>query len=332
MQGFKHTLAAMQSAQVSRYMGTAYYDGSRWFANVHGNLLNARWNDSTMPLQGGVILVDVMKDDAGLASAVVVAGLRDQPRPATGAVLAQGVSEVVFTGADGGSYTTDWFIEPYVPGADPLVDPPKTSYAPGDMVLLGWAGDKPAVVGLVGSVTAPPKVNPPPPAVVERGTGTATLVAAASDTRSVHGWGAWAKSTNGGEFVYSGAISGQSVTGAWFYGQPPPELVGKTITRVQFKVPARLSGVGNYNSPITINLYAHTNGSRPSGDVNRVAGPQQIVLQPGSGGGFVDLDPAVFGPHIQNGGGISIAGGDYVGLNSRLQDPTAGQILADWSN
>lgn len=316
MQALKHTLAAIPVGQVRRYLGTAYYDGARWYANIHGSLLDARWGDSVMPLQGGVIAVDVVKDDAGLASALVVAGYRDQPRPATGAILSQGVTEVVFTGADGGSYATDWFIG---------------TYSPGDTVFLSWSGDKPAVIGLVATITAPPVVNPPATEVV-RGTGTATLPADASDTWSANGWGAWAKSVGGGEFVYTGTISGQTVTGAWFYGPPPPELSGKTITRVQFKVPARLAGVGNYNAPVTINIYAHTNGSRPSGDVNRVAGPQAIVVQPGSGGGFVDIDPAVFGPHIQAGGGISIAGGDYVGFNSRLKDPTAGQILADWSN
>jgi len=331
VQGLTHTLAAMQSAPVSRYFGTAYFDGSRWYANIHGSLLDARWGDSVMPLQGGVIAVDIMKDDAGLASALVVAGYRDQPRPATGAILAQGVTEVVFTGADGGSYTTDWFVEPYVPGPDPLVDPPKTSYAPGDIVLLNWAGDKPAVIGLVGSITPPPAVNPPA-AAVSQGTGQATLIVSASDTWSSNGWGAWANSRNGGEFVYSGTQSGMTVTGSWFYGVAKPELAGKTIGRVQFKVPARLVGVGNYNAPVTINLYAHNSGSRPGSDVSRIAGPQAVVIQPGSGGGFVDLDPAVFGPHLAAGGGISIAGGDYVGFNSRLKDPTAGQVLIDWNN
>jgi hypothetical protein len=314
LDGFKHTLAAMPVGQIRRYFGTAHYDGARWFANIHGSLLDARWGDSVMPLQGGVIAVDVMKDAAGLASALVTTGYRDQPRPATGAVLAQGLTEVVFTGADGGSYATDWFIG---------------TYSPGDLVLLSWAGDKPAVIGVVGQITQPPPVNLPP-AEAPRASGQTALITAASDTWSSNGWGAWAKSVNGGEYVYTGSINGQSVTGSWFYGPPNPELAGKTITRVQFKVPARLSGVGNYNAPVIIYVYAHNSGSRPGSDVARVAGPQQIEIQPGSGGGFVDLDPGVFGPHIAAGGGISIAGGGYAGFNSRLKDPEAGKALLDW--
>jgi hypothetical protein len=56
-----------------------------------------------------------------------------------------------------------------------------------------------------------------------------------------------------------------------------------------------------------------------------------VVIQPGSGGGYVDL-PTSFGPHIAAGGGISIAAGDYIGFNSRLKDPEAGKLLIDWSN
>lgn len=315
MDGFKHTLAAMPVGQIRRYFGTAHFDGSRWFANIHGSLLDARWGDSVMPLQGGVIAVDVMKDAAGLASALVSTGYRDQPRPATGTILSQGVSDVVFTGADGGSYATDWFIG---------------SYSPGDLVLLSWAGDKPAVIGIIGQITQPPPVDLPPP---DPGVsnGQTALITSASDTWSSNGWGAWAASRNGGEFVYTGTQSGMTVTGSWFYGAAKPELAGKTITRVQFKVPARLSGVGSYNSPVTIYVYAHNSGSRPGSDVSRIAGPQPIGIDPGSAGGYVDLDPAVFGPHLQAGGGISIAGGSYAGFNSRLKDPEAGKLLIDWT-
>ena len=316
MQALKHTLAAMPAAQVSRYFGTAYFDGARWYANIHGSLIDARWGTSVMPLQGGLIAVDVIKDPAGLASAVVSMDYRDQPVPPTGVVLSQGVTEVVFTGADGGSYATDWFIG---------------TYSPGDTVWLSWSGGKPSVIGLVATITQTPIVNPPT-TEVPRGTGQTALVAKnASDTWSANGWGTWAKSVNGGEFVYSGSISGQTVTGAWFYGQPPPELAGKTITRIQFRFPERLSGVGGYNSPATVYVYAHTSTSRPSGDVNRVAGPHPVVIEPGSKGGFVDL-PASFGPHLAAGGGISIAGGDYIGFNSRLKDPEAGKLLIDWNN
>jgi hypothetical protein len=97
---------------------------------------------------------------------------------------------------------------------------------------------------------------------------------------------------------------------------------------VQFKVPARLD-VGSHNADVTIFVYAHTSGSRPGGDVDRVAGPHEIVIPAKWRGGLKDL-PAEFGPAIAGGGGISFAGGSYAGFISRLDDPEAGKIIMDW--
>jgi hypothetical protein len=328
MAGFDTTRAQIPGDGLRLEFGTAYWDGAGWFVRTtSGNLLKARWMDPIQPMQGGPVAYALVKDDYGLSSAFVVGGYTDKPRPSTGSVLAVGVSEIAFTGEDGGSYTTDRFVNPYVPVPG---GPPRLTYAPGDPVYLTWDAGRTTILGIIPSVT----VTPPPslpvgaPAVMP---GTTTLEATASDTFGVGGWGRWAGSTQGRERVYTGTQSGTTITGAWFYGAARPELAGKTIKRVRFYLPARLAGVGSYNDPVTVNIYAHTSGARPGGDVARVAGPHTITIPAGFGGVFVDLDPAVFGPHLASGGGISIAGGPYVGFISRLENPEAGKTIIDWS-
>lgn len=329
MAGLVHTLAQVPGGGVRLEFGTAYWDGTEWFVRTTaGNPLKVRWSDPVQPMQGGPIVYALIKDDYGLSSAFVFGGYADKPRPSTGSVLAVGVSEIAFTGEDGGSYTTDRFVNPYVP--DPVPgNPPRLTYAPGDPVYLTWDAGRSTILGIIPSVTVtPPPTQPVGGAAVMPG--TTTLVATASDTWGVGGWGRWATSTNGGEDVYSGTWAGQTVAGSWFYGAPRAELAGKTINRVRFYLPARLPGAGS-SGDVTVHIYAHTSGARPGTDVNRVAGPHDIVIPAGFGGVFVDLDPAVFGPHLVAGGGISIAGGPYVGLISRLDNPEAGKVLIDWS-
>jgi hypothetical protein len=107
-------------------------------------------------------------------------------------------------------------------------------------------------------------------------------------------------------------------------------LQGKNISRIRLHLPARLR-VGTYNSAATIHVYAHTSGSRPGGDVSRVVGPHDISIPPGFGGGDFDL-PLTFAAAIAGGGGISIAGDPYAGFNSRLDDPTSGRLILNWSS
>jgi hypothetical protein len=263
-------------------------------------------------------VVALSKDLYGQSTAIVLGGYTDQPRPSTGVVLAVGVAEIVIAGEDGVTYTTDRYL-----GA-------VTDYAVTDELYITWDAARPTILGKVSGVTvtpdSPPPTPPPPPQ-----TGRTDLIATASDTWwGPGGWGSWATSRGGGETVYSGTQSGSAVTGAWFYGAPKPELAGKTIVGIRFKLPPRLAGTGAYNSPVTIHLYAHTNGSRPGGDVNRVAGPHDVVVSAGSGGGDITL-PLSFGPALAAGGGISIAGDPYVGFASRLSNAENGRIIIDWS-
>jgi len=314
MSGLKHTMAAIPGGNTRRTYGTAHWDGSRWYARIQDSLLDARWLDPIQPLQGGKIVIDLTNDGMGQSTALVVGAYSDQPRPSTGTVLAVGATEVVFTGEDGTVYSTDRFIG---------------TYSFGDLVFFVWAAGKPVIVGPVPSIVEVHTAAPMAPA--GSASGETALIATATDTYwAPGGWGSWATSQRGGEDVYTGTQGGYTVTGSWFYGAAKPDLAGKTVTRVRFKVPARLS-VGASNAAVTINLYAHTSGSRPGGDVSRVVGPHPVTVQPGSKGGYIDL-PLTFAPHLVAGGGISIAGGSYAAFESRLDDPESGKAIIDWSS
>jgi len=319
MPGMPNMMAAMAGGNTRRVYGTAYWDGSRWWANVGGNNLDARWLDPIQPLQGGKIIVDISRDEYGGSTALVIGGYTDQPRPSTGTVQqiipAGVVTQIVVEGADGVTYTTDRFIG---------------STSPGDPVYLTWDAATPTVIGTIQqSAPPPPSANIPETAATQPG--SETLIATASDTWwGPGGWGSYATSRNGGEDVYSGTWSGSTVTGAWFYGAPRPVLQGKTISRFQFRLPARLRA-GNYNSPAIIHIYAHTDSARPGGDVNRVAGPFEIEIPANFQGGDMDI-PLDLAPPVIAGGGLSIAGNPYVAFASRLKDPESGRIKFDWSS
>lgn len=308
----KHTMAAIPGGNTRRAYGTAYWDGTKWYANMNGSMLEARWLDPIQPIQNGKIVVDITKDDFGLSTALVIGGYTDQPRPSTGTVLTVGVSEIVFTGEDGGSYTTDRFIGTYIPG---------------DPVYLTWDAAAPTIIGIIAAIaTVQTTPAPLPPATAP--SGEVKLVATASDTFGVGGWGRWATSQGGGEDVYTGSWAGYTLTGSWFYGAAKPELQGKTITRIRFRLPARLN-VGA-SGTATIHIYAHNSGARPGGDVTRVTGPYDVGIVQGFAGDYIDL-PLTFAPALVAGGGISIAGDPYAGFNSRLDDPESGKLLINWS-
>jgi hypothetical protein len=316
MPGLENTMGAIPAGMTVRKYGTAHWDGTGWRALVGPNLLNCRWLDPIQPKQGGNIVVDISKDEYGQASALVIGGYTERPRPSTGVVLVVGVDELVIAGEDGITYTTDRFL-----GA--IGD-----YALTDQLYITWDAAQPTVLGKVNNITITPPAAPVPEAPTAA-TGSTTLIATASDTFGVGGWGRWATSQNGGEDVYTGFWGGFTLTGSWFYGPPKPELAGKTVNRVEFRLPQRLN-VGGSGSA-TIHIYAHTASSRPGGDVTRVVGPFDVVVGPGSPPIFVDL-PLTFAPVLAAGGGISIAGDPYAGFASRLDDAESGKTTMYWSS
>lgn len=319
MVALTNTKAAIPAGGTTREYGTAYWDGTEWWANVRGGHLMARWIDPIQPVQGGKIVVDITSDGKGLATALVVGLYTDQPRPSSGTIATVGVDEIELTGDDGKPYKTKRFLGTVA------------GYTAGDLVYLTWDAAQPTIIGKIPAITPPASSEPlpPPVAIPVDQTGQETLIATASDTWGVGGWGRWAGSQSGGEQVYSGSWGGQTLTGSWFYGAPRPALQGKTITRVQFRVPDRLE-VGSNNSPATMHVYAHTSQYRPAGDVGRSVGPENVVLAVGQDAAWVDL-PTTFGAVIAAGGGISIAGDPYIGLNGRRKDPDSGKLLVDWT-
>ena len=321
----KHTMGQIPGGGVSVRYGSARWDGSQWLIDDNGNLLSAMWLDPIQPLQGGQLAYLLVTDDYGQSSALVLGGYTKQPRPSTGSILAVGVVDIVVAGEDGVTYTTSRYLGT---AAD---------YATGDDVYITWDAAQPTILGQVSEITVTPDAPITQPAATR--TGTANLIATASDTWSVNGWGAWAGSTNGREKVYSGTQGGYTVTGSWFYGPWGTSLAGLTITEARFRVPARLPGTGT-SGPVAINLYAHTSQARPGSDVNRVAGPFAVNLPAGYDPNRDTLNPALppgwvvlptdFHAALVNGGGVSISGGGYVGLNGRLDDGASGQIAIDW--
>lgn len=316
MDGFMHTLSAIPAGTTRRTYGTAFWDGTEWLADVDGSLLSCRWADPIQPLQGGNIVVDITKDEYGQASALVLCGYTEQPRPSTGAILAIGVDDIVINGEDGVSYTTKRYLGPI------------GGYVVGDKVYITWDAAIPTILGKINEITITPSAPAPPPAQIQ-GTGKETLVAIKSNTYwGPGGWGSWATSQFGGEDVYSGTWGGSTVTGAWFYGTARPALEGKTITLARFRLPARLP-VGSSGSA-TVHLYAHTSSHQPGGDVARTVGPFDVSVVQGNPPKWVTL-PSSFHAVLAAGGGISIAGDPYVGFESRLDDPESGKLIMNWS-
>lgn len=332
MVNLSKTLAAIPDGGGRLVYGTAYWDGAQWWANVGGNSLGARWLDPIVPAQGDKIAVLLSSDGAGQSNALVIGGYADQPRPSTGSILIVGVSQIVLAGGFGGTFTTDRFINPYVPG-----DIPRSTYKVGDPVYLSWDAAIPTILGIIGPVdtSAPAPVVPPapadpptPPAPVPQ-SGTVHAVATRSNTLwGPGGWGSYAGSQNGGQQLYSGTWGGATVTAAWFYGDALTGLGSRTITAIRFRLPDRLNVGASGNA--TIHLYAHTSKGQPGGDVNRATAALDVGVAHAQGARWINL-PVSWAGILKAGGGVSLAGEPYVGYNGRLKDPESGRIEMDWT-
>jgi hypothetical protein len=161
-----------------------------------------------------------------------------------------------------------------------------------------------------------------------------TAATASGNTITTRAWSGAANASPSTEAVLGlvateNVSTGATAAGAWFYGVPKPELAGKTITGIRFRLPRRLStGAGG---TATIHFYAHTSQSRPAGDVTRTVGPFDVDVAQDSPGQWVDL-PLTFAPVLAAGGGISIKGSPSAGFTSRLDDPQSGLLVLKWSS
>ena len=279
----------------------------------------AAWPSGVYAAPGESLLIaQLVKGDAPAQNVVLGRVGADGPREAT-VTTVPGGSDTITVTANSVAYTAT-FLAAYTP-------------AVGDRVRLLWQGRDVTVVGKVGVTPAPIIAGggtaPPPPPV-----GVGTFNAPALDSATYWSGGGWDSIRPYGGIVTQGTVYGTSnvVTGSFFYGNTMAELAGATITRAQFRVPQRRT-VGDYNSALTLHLYAHTSPSRPGGDVTRVGSPFDITIpagwNPAPGEGFIDI-PTTTAPTLIAGGGISISGEPDMSFVGKPSDPAAGQLRLDW--
>lgn len=276
--------------------------------NVNGSRPPVWWPAGYIPTAGDAVRVLLVDGQAQVLGPVI-----DGQRPGEGTV--SGGASAGLVPVD----TTSGTVHARYTGTAPGI---------GDAVFLDWQMTTPRV--LAGVATAvpdptpgggPDQPAPPPPSAA----GVHHVAALDSGTWSSRGvWDSYY-----GSHLTQGSYSGRSYTGAWFYGAAPQQIAGRTVTRFQIRLGARRH-MGSYNSALSLNLYLHSSGSRPGGDVTRIAGPHTVVLPPGAGPMWVDL-PTSWGQGLSTGlGGIGIGGGSYGGVTGVGGDPASGQLAFDW--
>lgn len=251
-------------------------------------------------------------------------------RPSTGRVTAvtAGAKTITLTAA-GATYQAP-FLSSFTPavGQDVTLLWPEDDKVP---VALGPIGQVPAPAPApTPAPEAPPAPDNPAPPPPESGWTWFTAI----DSGSMNQNNNWNAST--GRSVRQGSGYGITAQGAWWYGTKPGDaLRGRTITRMQIRLPAR-ERIGNYNAAATFHFYLHdqiARGGRPT----RLDGPHDHALSAGyRGGDMIDLPPSWGQRIVDNGGGVTIWGDPYAGLvgvgaASHGLDPTSGQIVLDWT-
>jgi hypothetical protein len=288
-------------------------DDGRLVVATGGVVIPARWADPVVVDEGDAVLVVLAGGPTGQSEAIVQCRVTARPRPGQGEVteVPVGSSTIVVATAEGTVQAR--FVASYSPTL-------------GDVVALSWEASQATVLGEVGSVPAPtPPPAPPKPPPPKPQTGVSWFTAIDSGTARVGGsWNATA-----GQNLWQGSWPGAgNFAGAWFYGSAPRSLIGRTITRVRLHVGARRR-MGNYNATIPLHLYLHNQAVRPGGDVIRIAGPHDIQMPPNWGGGWVDI-PTGWASTLVLGGGISIAGNPYGGVQGRGENPQSGVLEFTW--
>ena len=310
-------IAKMDPARSRTRLGTVVtVDGVRK-VNVDGNVLTCTWADPMVVDDGDPVNVEFYTAGIGQSKAHVSSRSTAQPRPRTGRV----------TQVPAGSPTIKVEAVGVAYDAEPVGGP----YVLNDVVHLDWGAGRVRAIGKVTLTSTPPPpavIAPPQPPPKPRQSGYQTGAAIGSRTYwAPGGWGSYA---GDGNKVHQGTYAGATVTGAWFYGNQFKNLVGRQITKVQFRTGQRLA-IGSHGAPVTFRFYAHTNPGQPGGDTNRVVGPFNWTAAPGQGPAWVQL-PAEFGAVIANGGGIAISGEPYAAMQgTTARSPESGALILDWS-
>ena len=284
---------------------------------------------------GGLVQPAVWLGDYALPGEPVIVGVIRKP---------DAPGQCLMLGRVGGPLPLEGIVTAAPPGSDTItVTAGTTDYtvtfnanmtpvAGVTRVRLLWQGGTGTAICEVG-VTPEANIDPPPTAAPPGAAtnGSLSVIAADSGTYSgsVYGWNSYY-----GQSVFQGDGSPwgapPSNSGSWFYGSGAGQLVGATVTDgIKFRLPARKSG-GASSAAATVHIHLHTSPTRPGGDVTRIAGPVDVAIPPGYGGGWLGL-PVSWGPDLVAGGGISITGSPYMGFKGRSEDPESGQLILPWT-
>ena len=300
---------------------TGGFDVVPGYADVYPNIM-----------VGGLVQPAVWLGDYAVKGEPIIVGIIRKP---------DAPGQCLVLGRVGGPLSTEGTVTAAPPGSDTITVSAGSaeytvtfldSYSPtvGDRVGLLWQGAQGRALGKVG-VTPGVVVNgpstQPPPSAASAGTLPVPTVDSGTYSGGAYGWNArYGQNVYQGDGTPWGGPSSNS--GSWFYGANASQLIGATITGVQFNMPARNSA-GASSSAATVHLYLHNSPNKPGGDVTRVSGPVDVVVQPRSGGGYITL-PTGWGPTLIAGGGISITGSPYMGLLGRGEQPDSGQLKLSW--
>lgn len=297
--------------------------------SIGGNILSAIWHEHVIAESGDPLTLLIVDFTDSTSSAPYVLGVTRPhevvvPLPIEGTIktwAAGSLTAVVATSQGDMTVTTTSTYTPVV----------------NDRVRLLWqtapnGGVVGTVLAKIGAVTPPeppapkPKPEKPAPPPAKPVTGSDIFSASNSGTYST-GVGAWNDFYKTDVYTGSGYGSMGSQRGAWFYHDKMSKLDGKTITKVQVWIPARLRA-GGYNRSATFQVHRHTSKRKPGGDVNRVDSIT-LTLPANSSGRWVDL-PTSWGTPLVNGHGIAIAGGSYAGFNGIKDNANSGRVRLYW--
>jgi hypothetical protein len=298
---------------VSATTGTVVATGTGFGVNIGGAVNPVLFPAGYIPTAGDVVTVLRIGDRMYVHGPVSSA-----PRPITGTVAGA---------PSGGRIPVDVTVGPSPIQCRYSGTPPAT----GSLVFLDWQATTPRIMSSNAAepepapAEPPPAETPPPPRQTTQ-TGTDRFAAVDSGTFQVGSdWDYWRK-----DVVQWRYGSNRENRGAWFYGVAPTRLKGRTIPLASIRLPAR-KRIGSYNDALTAHLYLISNPHRPGGDTNRIAGPHDIVIPAGFGGGWFSI-PASWGQTLANsGGGIAIVGEPYLGFEGIEDDTASGQVALDWS-
>lgn len=269
--------------------------------NVKGGLPDVSWLGSYTPWEGDN--VRVLQVDG---TAVVLGPVRATPPPHFGAVSVAAENGVI-----------------QVLGDDEVIYPCRYSSpepAVGSRVALLWQGSQAYVLpGELASVPtdplAPlPPAPPPPPAST-----SGVLAAPALWAGSWRSFGRWEP----GEVRQGSYGSNPSNRGAWFYGGQVGQLAGRLFNSIRIYVGPRVR-LGSFNASAIAHFYV-TSGNSPH-EWAPAAGPHDVAIPAGWGGGWIDLPPT-WGTALIAGGGIGIQGNPYLGFSGGAP---SGQLEINW--